>query len=88
VPPRFVPNDAVLGDLGCAVDDAGWLITDSTGRTSIDGVWAAGNVRNPRAQVITAAGEGSTAAIAMNADLVDEDVRSAVLRHGEHAGRR
>ena len=38
------------------------------------GVWAAGNVADPRAQVITAAGDGSAAAIAINADLVDEDV--------------
>ena len=35
-----------------------------TGRTSVPGVWVAGNVANPRAQVITAAGEGSAAAIA------------------------
>ena len=41
------------------------------------GVWAAGNVANPRAQVITAAGEGSAAAISINADLVAEDVRRA-----------
>jgi len=40
------------------------------------GVWAAGNASNPRAQVITAAGEGSAAAIAINADLVEEDVRN------------
>ena len=41
-------------------------------------VWtyAAGNVTNPRAQVITAAGEGSSAAIAINNDLVAEDVES------------
>jgi thioredoxin reductase len=41
-------------------------------------VWAAGNAVNPRAQVITAAGEGSAAAIAMNNDLVDEDLAIAV----------
>jgi hypothetical protein len=41
-------------------------------------VWAAGNVVDPRAQVITAAGAGSAAAIAINADLVDDDVRNAV----------
>jgi hypothetical protein len=41
-------------------------------------VWVAGNVANPRAQVITAAGEGSAAAIAINADLVEDDVRNAV----------
>ena len=42
------------------------------------GVWAAGNVVDPRAQLITAAGAGSAAAIAINGDLVDEDVRNAV----------
>ena len=56
------------------------LIIDATGRTSVAGVWAAGNVTNPRAQVITAAGEGSAAAIALNADLVADDVARAVQR--------
>jgi thioredoxin reductase len=78
VPPRFVPNNDLLTALGCQLDDAGWVIADRTGRTSIAGVWVAGNVANPRAQVITAAGEGSAAAIAINADLVAEDVRNAV----------
>jgi thioredoxin reductase len=78
VPPRFVPNNALLGRLGCAFDEGEWTVTDPNGATSVRGVWAAGNVTNPRAQVITAAGEGSAAAIAINADLVDEDVRDAV----------
>ncbi len=78
VPPRFVPNSQILVDLGCELDDAGWVVTNPAGRTSVQTVWTAGNVRNPRAQVITAAGEGSAAAIALNADLVDEDVRIAV----------
>jgi hypothetical protein len=34
-------------------------------------------VADPRAQV-TAAGAGNTAAIALNADLVEEDVRNAL----------
>ncbi len=80
VPPRFVPNNDLLVGLGCAMDDTGWVTVDATGLTSVPGVWVAGNVANPRAQVITAAGEGSAAAIAMNADLVDEDVRAAVDR--------
>jgi thioredoxin reductase len=78
VPPRFVPNNHLLTSVGCAVDDDGWVATDTTGRTSVAGVWAAGNVVDPRAQVITAAGAGSAAAIALNADLVDEDVHNAV----------
>jgi thioredoxin reductase len=78
VPPRFVPNNDLLVGLGCDLDDDGWVVTGGTGLTSIPGVWVAGNVANQRAQVITAAGEGSAAAIAINGDLVDEDVRNAV----------
>jgi thioredoxin reductase len=84
VPPRFVPNNILLLGLGCDADADGWVAVDATGRTSVPGVWAAGNVIDPRAQVITAAGAGSAAAIALNADLVDDDVRNAVrdLDHG------
>ena len=78
VPPRFVPHHALLEALGCDLDDDGWAVRDGTGRTSVPGVWVAGNVANPRAQVVTAAGEGSAAAIAVNADLVADDVRAAV----------
>jgi thioredoxin reductase len=80
VRPRFVPNNDVLLLLGCHVDEDGWPTADSAGRTSVPGVWVAGNVANPRAQVITAAGEGSTVAIALNAELVDQDVQQAVHR--------
>ena len=62
--------------LGLEVDGTGFVRVDDVGRTSVAGVWAAGNAANPRAQVITAAGEGSAAAISINADLVGEDVRT------------
>lgn len=83
VPPRFVPNAGLLEALGCETDENGWVVTDRTGLTSVPGVWAAGNVVDPRAQIITAAGAGSAAAIALQADLVDDDVRRAV-RDFEH----
>jgi thioredoxin reductase len=84
VRPRFVPHDTLLVDLGCTVRDNGWVHVDATGATSVPGVWAAGNATNPRAQVITAAGEGSATAIAINNSLVDEDLLIAVtnFRHG------
>jgi thioredoxin reductase len=63
VRPRFVPNAELLVGLGCVVDAEGCVTADSTGVTSVPGVWVAGNVANPRAQVITAAGEGSAAGI-------------------------
>jgi thioredoxin reductase len=78
VRPHFVPNNDVLTALGCAVDDHGWVVADAVGRTTVAGVWVAGNASNPRAQVITAAGEGSAAAIALNGDLVEAEVACAV----------
>ncbi|MGC4952068.1 NAD(P)/FAD-dependent oxidoreductase [Actinomadura citrea] len=75
--PRMVPHDALLTALGCAVEDRR-VVTDRTGRTTVPGVWAVGNVADPRAQVVTAAGMGSAAAIAVNADLLDEDVHQGV----------
>ena len=73
--------DGILASLGCDLDSAGFAIVDGTGKTSIDGVWGAGNVVDPRAQVITSAGAGSAAAIAINADLVQEDIAGAVVAH-------
>ena len=76
--PVNVPHaDGLLAGLGCELDAAGFPVVDATGRTSTPGVWAAGNVVDPRLQVITSAGAGSAAAIALNADLVLEDAASA-----------
>jgi thioredoxin reductase len=76
--PEIRPRlDHLLEHLECETDELGFVRVDHVGRTSMPGVWAAGNVANPRAQVITAAGEGSAAAISINADLVAEDVRRA-----------
>ena len=73
--PANVPHaDGLVASLGCDVDAAGFVTVDGTGQTSTPGVWAAGNVVDPRAQVITSAGAGSAAAIAINADLVQDDI--------------
>ncbi len=85
VPPRFTPHNDLLVQLGCELDADGWVVTAANGATSVAGVRVAGNVSNPRAQVITAAGEGSAVAIALNADLVEEDVRLAVRDFSRNA---
>jgi thioredoxin reductase len=85
VRPRFVPNADLLTGLGCAMDENGWVVHDPVGRTTVAGVWVAGNAADPRAQVITAAGQGSATAIALNADLVDEDVKRALVDHATSA---
>ena len=87
--PVNVPRgDGLLAGLGCDVDGAGFAVVDGTGRTSTLGVWAAGNVVDPRFQVITSAGAGSAAAIAINADLVREDLERAVERQLDPVGSR
>jgi thioredoxin reductase len=74
--------DGPAAALGCEVQAGGLVRVDADGRTSVPGVWAAGNAANPRAQVITAAGEGSAVAIAINTDLVGDDVATAVEQVG------
>jgi thioredoxin reductase len=81
VPTLRLREGKLIASLGCELDEGGFVRADPTGRTSVPGVWVAGNANNPRAQVITAAGEGSTAAIALNAELVQEDVHGAL--HGK-----
>ncbi len=67
----------LLAAWGCRFAEDGFVIADALGKAAA-GVWVAGNVVDPRAQVITAAGQGSAAAIAINGDLVREDVERAV----------
>jgi thioredoxin reductase len=94
---RFIPRTALFirpvnaphagglaAGLGCDVDANGFVIVGPAGQTSAAGVWAAGNVVDPRFQVITSAGAGSAAAIAINADLVNEDVDLAVQQSTKH----
>lgn len=75
VAPRPVPHDVLLTTLGAARDPAGELVSaDATGATTVDGLWAAGNVVSPRAQVIAAAAAGATAGIAMTSWLLEHEL--------------
>jgi thioredoxin reductase len=58
-----------------------YLPADATGRTEVPGVWAAGNVTDPAAQVGAAAAAGTMAAAQINADLIAEETRQAVAAH-------
>jgi thioredoxin reductase (NADPH) len=45
------------------LDERGFIVTDSEMRTSVPGIFAAGDVRSKACrQIVTAAGEGATAA--------------------------
>lgn len=87
VRPVPVPaDDALLARLGCEVDADGCAVVDAGGRTSLFGVWAAGNLVNPYLSVIASAGSAAMAAAALNADLVEEDVERAVEDHRAAGG--
>ncbi len=57
-----------------------FIAADETGRTSVPGVWVAGNSTDLAAQVGAAAADGARAAAHLNADLVAEDTDRAVAR--------
>jgi thioredoxin reductase (NADPH) len=58
------PNSHIARDAGIEVDDAGYIKTDLFQRTSIAGVYAAGDVTtHPVKQIGTAVGQGITAAL-------------------------
>lgn len=80
---RMVARAGFLGSLGLhAVEHPSGtgehVRTDPTGRTDAPGVWAAGNVADPSAQVGAAAAAGALAGAQINADLVVEETRAAV----------
>jgi thioredoxin reductase/SAM-dependent methyltransferase len=58
-----------------------YVPSDPTGLTAMPGVWVAGNVADPRAQVIGSAAAGLQAGAAVNADLIAEETHLAVERH-------
>lgn len=54
------------------------LTVDPVGRTTVPGVWAAGNVASPMATVIVSAAAGTVAGAAVHGDLVQADIAAAV----------
>jgi thioredoxin reductase (NADPH) len=68
-------HTALAQDLGAAEDEEGQLIVDSDMRTSVPGLYAAGCVTPANCQMIIAAGQGATAAQAIDRDLFDESLR-------------
>ncbi|UKD54813.1 NAD(P)/FAD-dependent oxidoreductase [Amycolatopsis sp. FU40] len=51
---------------------------DTAGRTSVPGLWVAGNVTDMRAQVVVSAAAGLMAGAAINGELVEEEAAEAV----------
>jgi thioredoxin reductase len=86
VAPRFRARADLLRALGLETTDlaiaghvvGSYVAADAMGATSVPGVWVAGNVADPMAQVIMVAAAGLKVGALINADLIAEEAASAV----------
>lgn len=60
----------------------------SRGPTAVPGVWVAGNVTDPMAQVISSAVAGLMAGARINAELIQADTAELLARAGSAAAAR
>jgi thioredoxin reductase len=65
-------HSALPGKLGCAINQHGYLQVDADGRTTVPGVYAAGDLTSGKQQVVYAAAGGAAAAAMLNYELADE----------------
>jgi thioredoxin reductase len=97
VQPRFTARSGVLESLGLPSTDL--LVGEHaigsrveadpmTGATAVPGVYVAGNVTDPMAQVVASAAAGMKAGSVINADLVAEETRLAVAEYRERSAAR
>jgi thioredoxin reductase len=69
--PVWTPSLSFASSLDLEADADGYLVTDRHGRTSLPGVYAAGETTAPGPQqLVVAAGSGAVVAAAVNRDLI------------------
>ncbi|PFG29767.1 NAD(P)/FAD-dependent oxidoreductase [Paramicrobacterium agarici] len=81
VAPRMIANSDLYEQLGGELSEnpmGVFIETDFAGKTPIEGVWAAGNVRDVGAVVAASAMQGLMAGGAINGELATEEARAAV----------
>jgi len=62
-------NNGLAEALGCDLDGDGAVVVDDHGRTSVDGVYAVGDLTPDHSQVPVAMGQGAKAGIAIHSEL-------------------
>ncbi|RRJ32040.1 NAD(P)/FAD-dependent oxidoreductase [Halocatena pleomorpha] len=62
-------NNELAETLGCELNDDGTVVIDDHGRTSVDGVYAVGDLTPGHNQIPVAMGDGAKAGIALHYDL-------------------
>ncbi|PYE50305.1 NAD(P)/FAD-dependent oxidoreductase [Paenibacillus barcinonensis] len=67
--PKLQAGSEVPMGLGCEVTDSGTIVVDAQGKTSVPGVFSAGDAASELYQAITAASLGSLTAVSINNEL-------------------
>ena len=67
----YEPSVGLANKIGVELTPAGYINHDSRHRTNIPGIYSAGDVEGGFKQIVTAAGQGSEAALCIFEDLVD-----------------
>jgi thioredoxin reductase len=71
--PKTTHRTPFAHDLGCKVNENNIVQVDLRGRTSIEGVYAAGDLSSPMRSVAIAVAQGAAAAYGINAELIERD---------------
>ncbi|MDQ0114139.1 NAD(P)/FAD-dependent oxidoreductase [Paenibacillus harenae] len=70
--PRLAAGSDLPDSLGCKMTETGTVVADGFGKTSVAGVYSAGDAATELYQAITAASLGSLAAVGINGELITE----------------
>ncbi|MFW9768467.1 MAG: NAD(P)/FAD-dependent oxidoreductase [Candidatus Thorarchaeota archaeon] len=79
-----VTRSELAQQIGVEVDRKGNVLTDHRGKTNIEGVWAAGDVRPITQQVAMAVGTGNYAALMMNQFLGNDYEQGEEFDHPDY----
>lgn len=77
--PDMDPPGVLVERLGLAMESTPMglaVTTHDNGRTSVPGVWAAGNCTDPTAHLVTAASAGTLVGMDVNADIIEHELHT------------
>lgn len=72
VRPQNTQHCTIPQDLGCSLNEQGYIVADMMQKTSVPGVFASGDCCTPMRSVSTAVAQGTMAGAAINAELCGE----------------
>ena len=71
--PKTTHRTTFAHDLGCKANEHNVVQVDLRGRTSVEGMYAAGDISSPMRSVAIAVAQGAAAGYGINADLTERD---------------